>query len=376
MYNNQDRIFLQLVDETEEVMIVKSILKSPLGLAQDIIKRLFENRFDELNDDLDEIKQFAAGVNRARNLSSNYSLAAYYSYLFSFHQHFNSSYRARQGKVLEAMLQGILKNYCGCDKVAKSPTETKLYFKELFLKKSPQLDADVVGIDSRKSKAIVMQLRSRDDTGGTTAKSSLVELLKEFLRENYKPKMPMLYLLAIWDARDSQQKNSTIEKIYSSLKDYINIHRDDFYKRISAGIELQNNITIQLNYGTKEISNTLFDWTDTNNKKILKSIEAVIHQIEHWDDLWLAYSVASLELDVKFISKFSNIEILNHNYEVAKMDFDFSNYQNLSSSIEKITDKIIRNWNQSSIPLKTPAEQTLYISDLLYLKACYAKLSV
>ena len=58
------------------------------------------------------------------------------------------------------------------------------------------------------------------------------------------------------------------------------------------------------------------------------------------------------------------------------MDFDFSNYQNLSSSIEKITDKIIRNWNQSSIPLKTPAEQTLYISDLLYLKACYAKLSV
>ena len=57
MYNNQDRIFLQLVDETEEVMIVKSILKSPLGLAQDIIKRLFENRFDELNDDLDEIKQ-------------------------------------------------------------------------------------------------------------------------------------------------------------------------------------------------------------------------------------------------------------------------------------------------------------------------------
>ena len=133
-----------------------------------------------------------------------------------------------------------------------------------------------MGIDSRKSKAIVMQLRSRDDTGGTTAKSSLVELLKEFLRENYKPKMPMLYLLAIWDARDSQQKNSTIEKIYSSLKDYINIHRDDFYKRISAGIELQNNITIQLNYGTKEISNTLFDWTDTNNKKILKSIEAVI----------------------------------------------------------------------------------------------------
>ena len=42
MYNNQDRIFLQLVDETEEVMIVKSILKSPLGLAQDIINAILK----------------------------------------------------------------------------------------------------------------------------------------------------------------------------------------------------------------------------------------------------------------------------------------------------------------------------------------------
>ncbi|MCK6381059.1 MAG: hypothetical protein L6Q54_07395 [Leptospiraceae bacterium] len=184
MNKEHDRVFLQFLDETEEVKIVKSILKSPIGLSQDIIKRLFENRFNELNDDLDEIKQFAAGVNRARSLASSYSLASYYSYLFSFHQHFNSSYRARQGKVLEAMLQGILSNYCGCDKVAKSPTETKELFEELFQKNSPRLDADVVGIDSKNSKAIVMQLRSRDDTGGTTAKSSLVELLKEFLRES------------------------------------------------------------------------------------------------------------------------------------------------------------------------------------------------
>ena len=77
MNKEHDRVFLQFLDETEEVKIVKSILKSPIGLSQDIIKRLFENRFNELNDDLDEIKQFAAGVNRARSLASSYSLASY-----------------------------------------------------------------------------------------------------------------------------------------------------------------------------------------------------------------------------------------------------------------------------------------------------------
>ena len=375
MKKEQSRVFLQLLDDSAEEKIVKSILKSPIGLAQDIIKRLFEDRFDELNDDLDEIKQFAAGVNRARSLAESYSLASYYSYLFSFHQHFNSSYRARQGKVLEAMLQGILSNYCGCDNVAKSPKETKALFEDLFQKIPPRLDADVVGIDSKNSKAIVVQLRSRDDTGGTTAKSSLVELLKEFLREGYETNTPFLYLLAVWDARDSQQKNSTIEKIYSSLKDYIEIVRDDFYNRISTGIDLGNNISIKLSYGTGEISQTLYEWTNSNNKQILKSINKVIHQIENWDDLWIAYAIASLELDVKFIRKSSNIQLLNELFESTKSKFDFSNYQNLSTSIEKATDSIIREWNQDNIPMRTPAEQTLYIRDLLYLKACYAKLS-
>jgi hypothetical protein len=349
MIKKQDRVFLQLLDETEEVKIVKSILKSPIGLAQDIIKRLFEDKFDELNNDLDEIKQFAAGVNRARSLSQSYSLASYYSYLFSFHQHFNSSYRARQGKVLEAMLQGVLSNYCGCEKVAKSPTETKALFKELFHKDSPQLDADVVGINLKNSKAIVMQLRSRDDTGGTTAKSSLVELLKEFLRNDFKTKTPFLYLLAVWDARDSQQKNSTIEKIYSSLKDYITVEKDDFYKRVSVGITLKNNISIKLSYGTEEISQTLYDWTETNDKSILKSIGNVINQIESWDDLWIAYSIASLELDTKFIKQSTNIKFLNELFDSTKSKFDFSNYQSLSTSIEKATDNIIRKWNQDSI---------------------------
>ncbi|MDI6784804.1 MAG: hypothetical protein QME64_12020, partial [bacterium] len=93
------------------------------------------------------------------------------------------------------MLQDILSSYCGCDQVPKSPTETNKVFGALFNKKTPRLDADAVGINSKNKKAIVIQLRSRDDTGGTTAKSSLVELLKEFLRDKNIPNKTLLYLL-------------------------------------------------------------------------------------------------------------------------------------------------------------------------------------
>ena len=73
-----------------------------------------------MKDDLDEIKQFAAGVARAEKLSTDYTLASYYPFMFAFQQYFHSSFRARQGKVLEKMVQSILKKYGKCDSVPDS----------------------------------------------------------------------------------------------------------------------------------------------------------------------------------------------------------------------------------------------------------------
>ena len=39
-----DRKFLHLIDSSAEADLVKDVLKSPLGLASDVIKRLFEEK--------------------------------------------------------------------------------------------------------------------------------------------------------------------------------------------------------------------------------------------------------------------------------------------------------------------------------------------
>ncbi len=105
------------MDDNAEMLLVKDILKSPLALADKIFTCLFEEKLVELKDDLDEIKSFAAGINRAEELSISYSLASYYPFMFAFHQYFHSSFRARQGKVLERVLQEILRKYGNCDSV-------------------------------------------------------------------------------------------------------------------------------------------------------------------------------------------------------------------------------------------------------------------
>jgi len=380
MPNSQNRIFLQLLDSSREVDTIRGILKSPLGLSKDIIKRLFENRFEELNNDLDEIKLFVAGIKRAKNLSSSYSLASYYPFLFAFHQHFNSSFRARQGKALEKIVHNILKNYCGCAVVPQGINETRQVLKELFdidnIDDVTNLDADAVGIDSENNRSIILQLRSRDDTGGTTAKSSLVELLKEFLRNNMEPNKPLLYLVSIWDARNSQQRLSTIDKMYSSISDYINIDQASFRRNIASGIELAENVTIKMSYGTDELTQALYSWTGEEDDDILGALTTIVQGVESWDDLWLSYAIASFELESIHIHNYSNVDILNAHYSTIGIQFDFTSYDALVNSIDRIRSEMVTIWTEPSIRFNSPAEQALYIKDLLFLKACYAKQSV
>ncbi len=94
-----ERIFLQLENDDDDILKIKSYLKSPLGLSKRIISLMFNDDFDNLNTKLDIIKDFVAGILRVEELADNYTLAKFYKYLFSFHQFFNSSFRARQDKV-------------------------------------------------------------------------------------------------------------------------------------------------------------------------------------------------------------------------------------------------------------------------------------
>lgn len=373
----QKRVFLNLLnDDNNQIKIAKDILKSPLKLALELIKLLFEEKLEELKYKLDKIKYFSGGVSSAEKLyeSSKYSLASYYPNMFAFHQFFHSSYRARQGKVLEKIIMYILLTYTECDNVPERSSKMLGILDNIFGKQVPKLDIDALGCDSKKKRLILIQLRSRDDTGGTTAKGSLVELLREMFRLNKTPSYNILYLVSIWDARNSQQKKSTIRKIYSSIKNLIDINEyDDFESNISGGVKLKKNITLKLAYGDGEITNAIFAWSKKKDKAILKSIPKIISLLENWDDLWISYSIANLELEIKSLYGYSNITLIENKYKKVKKNFNFNSYQELVNSIDDITTQLVSNWFEDTIPLNSPADKAHYIRDLLFLKACYEK---
>ncbi len=369
----QDRLYL-LLKEDEPSKIAKKILKSPLELAIELISKLNENRFEELKDNLDTIKQFVGGIKRAEILKNDYKLANYYTTMFAFHQYFNSSFRARQGKALEAVMKEIIKNYTECNVVPDKTLEMQKIIKKTYhFKEKPSLDIDSLGKDDKNKRIIIVQLRSRDDTGGTTAKGSLADFLRYLLRTHKKPSYEITYLIAVWDKRKSQQKNSTITKIYSSLKEYIKIKEEDFKKRISLGLEISKNLNIKLAYGTDEISTSLYEWNRKKSKNILSSIKKVTKTITNWDDLWISYAISSLEIEIKSFYGYSNIEILDKHLKKLNIELNESfNIKDLDDTALKISSI----WKQDSIPLPSVSDRILYIRDLIFIKLIYNRIQL
>ncbi|MBA4313447.1 MAG: hypothetical protein C0417_12560 [Chlorobiaceae bacterium] len=272
------------------------------------------------------------------------------------------------------MIRNILENFAGCDIVPEKVREMQNILAEALGGKVPNLDIDVMGCNSKKKKIITIQLRSRDDTGGTTAKGSLVDMLRGILRMKAKSSKEILYLVAVWDERDSQQKSSTISKMYSSLKDLIDIDEDKFQKDISSGVSIDNKITLKMAYGVDEIMRGILGWSGKRaDKTALSAINNITKLVEIWDDLWISYTLASLEIEVRAFKNLSNIKLLNNRFKQTNSKFDFSSYKNLVKSIDDITNKIVPIWKENSIPLKSPSDQIHYIRDMLFLKACYDK---
>ncbi len=366
----QQRNFLLLQnDEISET--AKYILRSPLGLAEELTRFLFEKKYYELAEDLDKIKQFAAGIKRAKMLSNQYQLAKYYPTMLSFHQFFNSSFRARQGKVLEKILQEILKKYSDCTIVPSKVREMQKYVCESLKSELPNLDIDVFGKDEKNKKNIIVQLRSRDDTGETTAKGSLADFLRAMLRTGKTQAESFLYFIAIWDERNSQQKMSTIKKVFSSLKDYILIDEIGFAKNITKGLFITKNITLKLVYGTEEIANSIFEWDGKKHPKILKVIKKIENSVENWDDLWIAYAVSSLEIEINSFTEFNNVDLLEKHLK--KLNIELNDDFNFEQ-IDDIALKLASMWQENSIPLRSTADRILYIRDLLFLQLIYLKL--
>jgi len=368
----QQRNFLLLEDDTERNTLAKRILASPLGLAQEVVSLLFAEDFQSLEDTLDSIKKFAAGIHRAHRFAPDYTTANYYALMFSFHQFFHSSYRARQ-KVLEEVSKTILREYTHFSLVPDSVSKEMLpllqkSFGTTNLSKS---DIDVMGVNPQTHRMILMQLRSRDDTGGTTAKGSLVDLLRALLRTRQTPKDQILYLVCVWDQRDAQQRESTVEKIYASLRDWTDLDRQAF-ENIGQGIAVAKRVTLKLAYGIDEILASIFEWDKAKHGN-LYAVREIVEKVENWDDLWIAYALASLEIGVKSLRGASNVQLLDQKCATLNFEYDFTSYAALRQGIDQATPHIAALWKEDTLPVQSVSDQTLYIRDLLFLRAIYQK---
>jgi DNA modification methylase len=377
-FDQQPRVFLLLADDDDPtIQIAREILESPLGLARDVVCRLFNGDFPSLREDLDIVKGFAAGITRASAMR-DYRLADYYTLMFAFHQWFHSSYRARQGKVLEELLKRILP-LCTSFQVLETnqalPLLQNLFYPQAANKgKWPKSDIDVIGVTADQGRLLLVQLRSRDDTGGTTAKGSLADALKELIRGGGSPSAHVLYLIGIWDARESQQRISTINKIRSSLQD-LNLPYDfsNLEQDIGRGADLTPNIRLQLAYGSKEIIEAITDWAPAPDPSASQMLSKTVQRVEEWDDLWVAYAIASVELELQALRGISNVYLLRSKCKELGIELEFHKYSELQALVEKAVDSLIVHWKEDSLPVKAPADQALYLRDLLFLSAIYEK---
>lgn len=376
MKNNntfQRRFLLSLCSNDQNTKIVRTILKSPLELSQLIIRLLFNNNFKEVKDNLDSIKQFVAGITRSEALGKSYSLAKYYPYLFSFHQFFHSSYRARQGKVLEEMFKEVIRHANKNFIVPDKKKDKKDIMSEVFKDYDSKLDIDVIAKKS-KGKILALQLRSRDDTGGTTAKASLVEALRGVMKKSVEKDTDLFYLIGIWDKIKSNQKTITISKIYESLRPYFQkqILKECFISNIEKGIELHKGITLKLAYGDKEIVKNVSDWIGKDTELDYEDIKKIIKTLETSDDLWLSYVIASLELESIELRGINNIEYLNELLKSEKFDISaFTSNEEYLTLANELVLKIIPKWNKDSLPVSTMSEKATYIRDLILLRFIY-----
>ncbi len=371
--NFQERFLLTLCSANGNTQIVKTILKSPLGLAQEIVKLLFQNDFKKVKDNLDSIKQFVAGITRSEMLGKSYALAKFYPYLFSFHQFVHSSYRARQGKTLEELFKEVIRKSNQNFVVPDKEKDKQKVMSEVFKGYDSKLDIDVVAKKS-KGKVLALQLRSRDDTGGTTAKASLVEALRRVMIKSVEKDTDLFYLIGIWDTIKSNQKNITISKIYESLEPHfkIKISKEEFIKNIEKGIELHKGVTLKLVYGDEEIVKNVSDWIGKDTKLDYESMKKIIATLEGSDDLWLAYVIASLELENIELKGINNIKYLTELLKAEK--FNISGLTSNDEYLKLANDlalKIIPKWNKDSLPVSTMSEKAHYIRDLILLRFVY-----
>lgn len=350
----------------EDSEFSQKIFKSLLNLAKESVINLFNNNFDFYTKKLDGIKGFTGGVSSSKN-NSEYGVAKNYPSYFAYQQYFQSSYRARQGKALEQIIHHVLFKTFGCVEYNGKLTERKQIIKNAIGFESNK-DVDAVGWNEELQKLVLIQIRSRDDTGGTLAKSSLVDYAKQLLGARNLNDTDVLYILAIWDNSSVEQRNSLISKVYESLETYFPTTTKEELQEILPKhiVNLSKNLNICLTYGYNNLLKQLCNYFYVDFEDVKTLIGKTIKLIEGWDDLWLSYHITNLEMQIENFNGKNNVQ------ELLKLLKKY-NVRITKESIPSIAEFLIDKWHKTLIPVKSREEKTKYICDLLYLKLIYDK---
>ncbi|BDQ01956.1 hypothetical protein [Ignavibacterium sp.] len=354
----------------KDIDLVITILKSPLELALKLTNHIIDKNLEEISQDLDDIKGFSAGITSS-NRFENF-IAKYHGDLFKFQQYYHSSYRARQGKVIENLLAEVLRE--NEILVADTAAGARQILSVNYKNDIGKTDVDILGL--KNNKILIIQLRSRDDTGGTTAKASLVKLLKILLEQPniIDSGLEILYLIHIFNSDSELQKQSLIDNI----AEYLNIvNKKEFNSDIVAsGYSFsQKKILLKLSYGHKQFADTVGNFFSIKSNNLIDSINKNIELLSSWDDLWTSYVVASFELKnivEKGSSSFDYLKTILNSLKSSseKVQLNYNSIEELQGSINLIKTKVIENWKDSDlIPVRSPADQSFYIELLLYLYA-------
>lgn len=381
---------LLLIEDPRMSEYPATVLSNLLGQAREVVCKLFSGNIDDLGK-TDIIKEFTACMNRVAKIRDSYSVAKYYETMFLFQQWFHSSYRARQGKVLESLMRHFLSKHTNLHRLSATAREVSkskssesrseaaelmsvrdmlriLYPQSQNLEKIRQ-DVDILAMTSQCASytcALAIQIRSRDDTGGTTAKGSLVDFLKVLCGLG-EPSMRTLYLICVWDAGDENQKEATIGKILQAMKPHVKEERlEDMRRLLRAGkrFRVARRLYLQMRYGADGIQSAIEDWV---RSAASGKIQNLADEIARWDDFWLAYAVASIEIHNKELTGNTNIEKLTNLLNSGDYSKD-----DLPERIDQITHEIVLKWDTECHPFSKPRDITLYIRDLLYLYSIYA----
>jgi len=292
--------------------------------------------------------------------------------MFSFQQEFHSSYRARKGKVLEQ----ILRKFCqemgyivpGKGKWQLIAESLKVEVQNLVSgKRAPDIDL----VAKSEKCLLVIQIRSRDDTGGTTAKGSLAKALLPIVdtKIEISPETDIIYLVVIWEPRGEKQFSSLVEELASRLKDTISLPSDMNYiketVRSGKGLEVREKVFLRIAYGVEDIEKLISELKieeETNKQSVkLSDIERLL---EKPDDLWLTYAVVSLELNQLLTKSKTNIDYLKNKVE--------SEDRNVSEdNIDELAKDLFSTWKDTALPFEQPTHNYLYIRDMLYLYLIY-----